>query len=141
MLPAMSNDSILAQLRSQASHKALMYLADGCARPELRRWGSATYQVNKKKQVMKGGSFDALMAFFTHDDAFIVDSAMVELIAVKLAVGHAKFYVQSHPEDFNKPLHVIVDNTSMWSNRFAGGSAPPLKPPLRKMMDVVLASI
>ena len=90
---------------------------------------------------MKGGSFDALMAFFTHDDKFIVDSAMVELIAVKLAVSHAKFYVKTHHEHFNKPLLVIIDNTSMWSNRFAGGSAPPLKPPLRKMMDVVLANI
>ena len=29
----------------------------------------------------------------------------------------------------------------MWSNRFAGGSAPPLKPPPQKMMDVVLARI
>ena len=126
MLPGVSNESKLAHLRSQAS-ETLIYLADGCASAEPRRWGAATYQVNKEHKVMKGGSFDALMAFFTHDDAFIVDSAMVELIAVKLAVGHAKFYVQSHPEDFNKPLHVIVDNTSMWSNRFAGGSAPPLK--------------
>ena len=82
-----------------------------------------------------------MKAFYEPDDEFIVDSAMVELIAVKLAVSHAKFYVKIHPEDCNKPLHVFIDNTSMWSNRFAGGSAPPLKPPLRKMMDVVLASI
>ena len=39
------------------------------------------------------------------------------------------------------PLHSIIDNTSMWNNKFGIGSAPPLKSGLRKMIDVVLHSV
>ena len=82
-----------------------------------------------------------MKAFYEPDAELIVDSAMVELIAVKLAVSHAKFFATNHRLHFHDPLHIIIDNTSMWNNKFGIGSAPPLKSGLRKMIDVVLHSV
>ena len=139
-LPALSNDIGMTRLHREAS-KHLVYLADGSALPKIGCWGAGTYQVNTRVEVSRGGSFDALKAFYDPDDELIVESAMVELIAVKLAVSHAKFSAEKYNLHLHDPLYVLIDNTSMWNNRFGIGSAPPLKSGLRKMMDVVLDSV
>ena len=91
----------MQRLRCEAS-KHLIYLADGSAIPQSGRWGAGTYQVNARAKVSKGGSFDALKAFYKPDDEFVVDSAMVELIAFRLAVSHAKFYAKHHRLHFHR---------------------------------------
>ena len=99
----------MAQLDREALNR-LVYLTDGSALPNDCCWGAAACQVNTKADVRIGRSFDALEAFYEPDNEVVVDSAMVELIAAKLAVSPAKFYAKEKGLQFNEPLHIIIDN-------------------------------